>query len=225
MPAAIDNSAIYQNLGLGQAQRAEEDSGALGLDQFLKLMTTQLNHQDPMEPMDNGEFLGQIAQFGTVTGIEQLNDSFGSFSSSITNGQALEAGNLIGRDVLAPATSGYLTTGGSIKGRVELESSASSVKVTVTDQYGQLVRNENLGSRASGPLDFEWNGLDDNGEYMPSGKYSISVTAVSGFSNEALATQIYNKVDSVTIGSGVSGLTLNVAGSGKVDFSEITAIK
>ena len=101
----------------------KKDSGTLGLEQFLKIMTTQLKSQDPLEPMDNGDFLGQIAQFGTVTGIENLNESFGSFSSSITNGQALQAGTLVGREVLAPVSTCYLETGSSIKGRVDLPSS------------------------------------------------------------------------------------------------------
>jgi len=222
---AVDNTALYQSLGLGSATEKKVDEGTLGLNQFLKIMTTQLNHQDPLEPMDNGDFLGQIAQFGTVTGIENLNTSFNAFSDSVTSGQALQAGSLVGRHVLAPVSSGYLEAGSTLRGRIDLPTSATNVKVTVTDQYGQQVRDLNLGSHPSGQLEFAWDGINDIGEYAQPGKYQVSVTAVRGFTNETLQTQLYSKVDSVTMGSGVNGLMLNLAGSGQLPFAQITAIQ
>lgn len=225
MVEAVDNNALIQSLGLGASQDEKKDQGTLGLEQFLSIMTTQLKHQDPLEPMDNGEFLGQIAQFGTVTGIENLNNSFSSFSDSITSGQALQAGALVGHNVLAPVNTGYLEAGSAITGRVDLPSSASNVEMTVTDQYGQLVRTLKLGSHGSGPLEFSWDGFNDNGEYAQPGNYNIAVTAVRGFTNESLQTQLYNRVDSVTMGSGANGLTLNLAGSGQLPFSQVTAIQ
>ena len=215
----------YESLGLGAAQEEKKDQGALGLEQFLKIMTTQLQSQDPLEPMDNGDFLGQIAQFGTVTGIENLNESFSSFSDSITSGQALQAGSLVGREVLAPGSSSYLELGASIKGRVDLPSSASAIEVTVYDQNGQLVRNMELGAHPSGPLEFSWDGIDNNGDYVQPGTYNITVTAGRGVTSEILQTSLYNKVHSVTMSGGVEGLTLNLAGAGQMPFSNITAIK
>ena len=71
------------------ATPAAANPGAkLGQDAFLKLMTTQLKNQDPFEPMDNGEFLSQIAQFGTVTGIDDLKETFGDFANSMKSNQA-----------------------------------------------------------------------------------------------------------------------------------------
>ncbi len=207
------------------AEEQQKDQGTLGLEQFLSIMTTQLQHQDPLEPMDNGDFLGQIAQFGTVTGIENLNESFSSFSDSITNGQALQAGSLVGRHVLAPVNSGYLEAGSSIRGRVDLPTSASNVEVTVSDQNGQLVRTLNLGAHAAGPLEFSWDGINDAGDYQQPGNYNITVTAVRGFTNEIFQTQLYNRVNSVTMGSGAGGLTLNLAGSGQLPFAQVTAIQ
>jgi flagellar basal-body rod modification protein FlgD len=218
-------NSVYDSLGLGAVKNEEKDQGALGLDQFLKIMTTQLKSQDPLEPMDNGDFLGQIAQFGTVSGIGDLNKSFSSFSDSITSGQALQAGSLVGRHVLAPVNSGYLEVGGSINGRVDLPSSASALEINVTDERGQLVRTLQLGAHPSGPVEFTWDGINNNGDYAQAGVYNVTVTSGRGYTSETLQTNLYNKVHSVTTGGGAEGLTLNLAGVGQLPFSSITAIK
>lgn len=222
---AVNNQAVFDSLGLGRREAEDKGQGELGLEQFLKIMTTQLQSQDPLEPMDNGDFLGQIAQFGTVTGIENLNESFGSFSNSITSGQALQAGSLVGREVLAPVNSGYLATGSSLKGRVDLPSSASSVEINISDPNGQLVRTIEMGANPSGPLEFSWDGIRDNGDYAYPGIYNVTVTAGRAGSTETLQTQLYNKVHSVTMGGGAEGLSLNLVGAGQLPFSSITAIK
>ncbi len=80
--------------------------------QFLKLMTTQMTHQDPTKPMENGQFLTQIAQFGTVSGIQDLQKSFGDFANSINSSQALQATSLVGRYVSAPGTKGVVGSRG-----------------------------------------------------------------------------------------------------------------
>lgn len=82
----------------------------LGAEDFLKLMTTQLKNQDPFKPLDSGDFL-ELAQFGTVSGLKQLQSQFETLSGSIVSSQALQASSLLGRDVLINATSGYLEAG------------------------------------------------------------------------------------------------------------------
>ncbi len=81
----IGNFANLGNLAPPPEQRPRDD---LGQEDFLTLMITQFRNQDPFEPMDNGEFLGQLAQFGTVNGIEQLNSSFAGLQGSIQSEQA-----------------------------------------------------------------------------------------------------------------------------------------
>jgi len=90
----------------GQTKR-----GDLGLNDFFKLMVTQLKNQDPMKPLENGEFLSQIAQFGTVSGIDKLNKTFEGLAANLTSGQAIQAGNLIGREVLVPGGVAALAPG------------------------------------------------------------------------------------------------------------------
>ena len=102
-------------------------------------MIAQFRNQDPFEPMDNGDFLGQLAQFGTVNGIEQLNSSFYDLSESIFSEQALQAANLVGHSVLARTDTAYLEGGGVLAGAIELASSASNVQIDIMLTISSIV--------------------------------------------------------------------------------------
>ena len=123
-----DNSAL-EALGLRttEALKATEKKDDLGLDTFLELMTTQLKNQDPMKPMENNQFLGQIAQFASVTGLQQLNDSFSDLSSSLSSSQALQAGNLVGKTVMTQGQYGYYSQESGLDGELDLTASASNI--------------------------------------------------------------------------------------------------
>jgi len=217
---------LFASLGL--AAPAPQAGGTnkmndLGLNTFLKLMVTQLNNQDPFKPMENGEFLSQIAQFGSVTGLEQLNKSFESLASSITSGQALQAGSLVGREVLAPVDTGYLTPGGSLRGQVSLEQDSPQVTARITDQAGQLVRELPLGSAPAGSLNFSWDGMDDLGNYASPGLYSIQIEAIQSDRPVDMQTKLFARVESVNL-SGSKGLTLNLEGLGPIAFNNVQQI-
>lgn len=217
---------LFASLGLSTSDpqaRGTNNANELGLNTFLKLMVTQLNNQDPFKPMENGDFLSQVAQFGSVTGLEQLNQNFESLAASITSGQALQAGSLVGREVLAPVDTGYLMPGGSLRGQVALEQSSPQVTVRVIDQVGQMVRELPLGSAAPGGLNFTWDGTDDLGNFVPPGLYSIQVEAVQNDRNVDLQTQLFSKVESVNL-SGSNGLTLNLEGLGPISFNNVQQI-
>ncbi|MDO9423183.1 MAG: flagellar hook assembly protein FlgD [Methylobacter sp.] len=198
---------------------------SLGQDQFLKLMTTQMTHQDPTKPMENGDFLTQIAQFGTVAGIQDLQKSFGDFAGSITSSQALQATSLVGRQVSAPGTKGLLAAGGDISGNINLTDSVTNVKVKVTNAAtGELVQNVDLGSHSAGKIPFVWDGLNSNGVMANPGVYKIEATASIDGKNTALETDINSRVDSVSMGSGANGLKVNLTGLDSVAFNQIKQI-
>lgn len=217
---------LFAGLGLSTADTSSKgtnDATELGLTTFLKLMVTQLNNQDPFKPMENGEFLGQIAQFGSVTGLEQLNKSFESFAATVTSGQALQAGSLVGHEVLVPVATGYLEAGGSMRGQVDLAQSSSQVTARVTDQVGQLVREIPLGAASAGELQFSWDGMDDTGNYAPPGLYSIQIEAMQNDRAVEMQTQMFATVESVNL-SGSNGLMLNLAGLGQVSLNNVQQI-
>jgi len=217
---------LFASLGLAKTDSqvgTTNNANDLGLNDFLKLMVTQLNHQDPFKPMENGDFLGQIAQFGSVTGIEQLNQNFESFAAEVTSGQALQAGSLVGREVLAPVDTAYLAPGGSVRGQVQLEQSSPQVTVRITDQVGQLVRELPMGSAAAGGLTFNWDGTDDLGNFVTPGHYRVQVEAIQGDRPVDLKTELFARVESVNL-SGRNGLTLNLEGLGPIDFNNVQKI-
>ncbi|MGZ5006631.1 MAG: flagellar hook assembly protein FlgD [Methylobacter sp.] len=210
---------------------AKKDSAAatkktsLGQDQFLKLMTTQMTHQDPSQPMQNGEFITQMAQFGTVSGIQDLQKSFNDFAGSITSSQALQATSLVGRYVSVPGTKGVLAAGGNISGNINLASSTNNVHVKITDAAtGAVVRDVDMGSHGAGAMPFSWDGTNESGVMANPGVYKIEATANVDGNNTVLATDIDSRVDSVSMGSGANGIKVNLTGLDSVNFSQIKQI-
>ena len=196
----------------------------LGQSDFLTLMITQFKNQDPFKPMENGEFLGQLAQFSTVSGIESLNSSFGSLAGSIQGEQALQAANLVGRSVMAVSDSGYLEDGGQINGVVELASSASAVEIDILDASGELVQRLTLGEQPAGIARFSWDGKNAAGERMDPGQYKIAARVVRGGQVESTATAIEASIESVTLGQFGSGMLLNLSGGSTMSLSQVYQI-
>lgn len=225
MSTISSSDDLFASLGLSREieSKSTNDPNQLGLETFLQLMVTQLNNQDPFEPMDNGQFLSEIAQFSTVSGLDKLNQSFGDLSTNLTSGQALQASALVGREILAPIDVGRLDTGGAIRGQLETEGYASDVTVLVADSAGQLVRELHLGAQDAGAVQFNWDGTTDSGDYAPPGRYTVRAQAARADGNEELQTQLYASVASVSLGAN-NGLTLNLDGLGPIALNNITQI-
>ncbi|NOS76203.1 MAG: flagellar hook assembly protein FlgD [Methyloglobulus sp.] len=198
---------------------------SLGQDEFLKLMTTQMTHQDPTKPMDNAQFLSQMAQFGTVSGIQDLQQSFKDFSASISSDQALQAAGLVGRSVSVSTDQGVLTAGGEVKGTVDLPASSSNVNLKILDSVtGDVIKTQSLGEHSAGPMAFSWNGTNDNGNFASPGVYKVQLeTNVDGV-NTVLKPDIQSRVESVSMGSGNKGVQVNLSGLGAVNFNQIKQI-
>lgn len=220
------DTQLLSGLGVRTVQDAQaqtKDKTKLGQEDFMALMIAQLRNQDPMAPMENGEFLGQIAQFSQVSGLQDLQKSFDELSTSLVSNQALQAASLVGRDVLAPTGLGVLAQGGAIRGDVELPSASPQVTVKIYDSAGQVVRTLELGSQASGSALFQWDGLRDDGTYAQPGTYLVSAAAEFNGSNEAIEANVVNRVNGVTLGNN-GGLLLDLAGVGPLDFTEVKQI-
>jgi flagellar basal-body rod modification protein FlgD len=197
----------------------------LGGTDFLTLMLAQLKNQDPTSPVDSNEFLSQLASLSEVQGINQLNNSFSSLSGSITSNQALQASSLLGHKVLATSSTGTLSTAGAaLSGAVNVPQTTSQVTLNISNSAGTLVKSINLGAQSAGLADFTWNGLASNGSAAPAGTYTLSATVAGASSSTAVTTLVSGTVDSVTMGSGTAGLTLNVDGLGSVPFSSVQQI-
>jgi flagellar basal-body rod modification protein FlgD len=197
----------------------------LGGTDFLTLMLAQLQNQDPTSPVDSNEFLSQLASLSEVQGINQLNNSFTSLSNSMVSSQALQASSLLGHQALVASSTATLgKAGGTVSGAVSVPQTSSSVVLNITNSAGVLVDSINLGAQSAGLAGFTWNGQTSSGSTAPAGTYNLNaqVSGVSG--GTAISTLVSGTVDSVTMGSGTTGLTLNVAGLGSIPFSSVQQI-
>jgi flagellar basal-body rod modification protein FlgD len=197
----------------------------LGGTDFLTLLLAQLQNQDPTSPVDSNEFLSQLASLSEVQGINQLNTSFSSLSNSLTSSQALQASSLLGHEVLAASSTGTLATAGAtLTGAVSVPQTSSQVTLNISNSAGVLVDSINLGAQSAGLANFSWNGQTSNGSAAPAGTYTLSAQVAGVASGTAVPTLVNGTVDSVTMGAGSTGLTLNVAGLGSVPFSSVQQI-
>jgi flagellar basal-body rod modification protein FlgD len=180
----------------------------LGQDTFLHLLVAQMKNQDPTNPADSTEYLAQLAQFSTVTGVQQMRDSIATLTDAMRGSQVLGGTSLVGHDVLASADKVTLGATGEVRGATTIPEGASEAVIVVTDAAGQLIRRIPL-STQEGNTSFTWDGLDGLGARAPAGTYKIAAIANVGGYAEQMETQLASRVGSVTIDPANYQLTLN----------------
>ena len=223
MPSPIDSAFDLASLALPQTDSANADRSELGQEEFFQLMLTQLKNQDPFKPMENGEFLSQIAQFSSVKSLGDLNTSFATLSSSLISNQALQGAALIGRAVLLPTDHAVLHDGAIVTGGVELDTSTSALRVHIRDAAGQTVRDIDLGTQPAGLVRFLWGGETNAGIPAEPGVYTIDAQVFDGTGMQATPVLVNSLVLSVGVDPAGS-LLLNVEGLGDVPFDQVREI-
>ena len=214
-------AALFEKLGLtkqSDAQKANSDK--LGQSDFLKLMTTQLQNQDPFAPMDNGDFIAQMAQFSTVTGIQEMNTSIGKLVEEFDQARIATASNLLGHSVLVPGNIGRADENGELHGVLDLPDSTILTQLTYRDaDTNAELYMEDLGPRSAGLVGFKWSDIPE--EILESNKrIKIEALIDTGSGPEQLSPSIYSKVISASVGSGESKqVLLNVEDYGDLDVS------
>jgi flagellar basal-body rod modification protein FlgD len=220
----VSSTATSPLAAFGTAATAAASKGDASSDvanRFLTLLVTQLQNQDPLNPLDNAQVTSQLAQLSTVNGINKLNDTLAGLVSSFGASQYLQAANLVGHDVLVPGNAMTLA-GGKAAGGFTLASAAEKVVATITDAAGTRVRQLDLGARGDGAQRFEWDGKTDAGVAAKDGNYKISVTATIGGKAVALDPLMAGKVTGIV--PGAAGTQVQVAGLGLIDLSSVKQI-
>lgn len=222
MSTAIDTNRLEE---LGLIKRPELKKEELGQDDFLSLMTAQLQNQDPMKPMDNGDFLGQIAQFSQVRGIQNLEATFNKLADSLYSNQALQAASLVGKSVVVPGSTGVLLPGQTMDIVIPLDSPVEQLTVEIKNNTGQVVRRLESEKLKAGDIDIAWDGKDLNGKPVSSGNYAVKATAMIGGKSVGIDTWVEAPIESVSLGKGDGKLNLNLSGLGTRAFSEVRTIR
>ena len=205
----------------GAALAASKAGTEDGQDRFLKLLVTQLKNQDPLNPLDNAEITSQMAQISTVSGIEKLNQTLQTMAAAFSSGQSLQATSLIGRQVFVPGH-GLRLHEGAAHGGVELAQAADKVVVTIRDASGQLLHRADLGAQTAGVISFQWDGATDSGATAVDGVYNVLIQATQGGKPVEAAALQRGLVGGVTQDKG--GVTLNIAGIGKVTLTDVRQV-
>ena len=214
-------AAIFAKLGISQTsdtQKATKDT--LGQSDFLKLMTTQLQNQDPFAPMDNGDFIAQMAQFSTVTGIEEMNESIKLLVEEFDQARIATASNLLGHSVLVPGNTGKPNDEGEIYGVLDLPEPTLSTQIRYLDaETGEELHFDDLGPKPKGLVGFSWTSVPQ--ELLDQDK-RITIEAMfdTGAGLEQLSPSIYSKVVSASVGNGNDKqVLLNVEDYGELDVT------
>lgn len=206
----------------GARTQGTKPKDQLGQAEFLELMIAQLKNQDPFKAMDPSQFLGQLAQFGTVSGIQEMQSAFATLSDSMRASQVLDGATMVGRDVLIASESVSLGAEGAVRGAIDVPPESTEVLIKITDASGQLVRTMTLPD-SEGLVEFEWDGIGANGERAPAGEYEIETIANIGGAAYSLETLMSSRVASVTI-DGQRGLTLNTTTLGSRALSDVRRV-
>ena len=221
---------IFTSLNTGQTAQASSSRNIsdMGSDDFLELMIAQMKHQDPTKPMDQMAFMNQLAEFSSLSGIQELNGSFGELSTNLTGAQAVQASSLVGRSVAMDSQTASLTPVGRndadeivnlLSATVDMGAGSDGGVFEVRDEAGQLVFSGQLPA-GSGNIPVVWDGEASDGSRLPAGDYNISARVERGGDLRDARVYGHDTVISVAIGSG-NQVTLNLASGRSVDVSDV----
>ncbi len=181
----------------------------LDKDAFLRLLTTQLQHQDPLNPMENSEFVAQLAQFSSLEQLQGLSSGMESLymvNMSINNAALT---GLIGKDVVATGDAFHYAGEGDEVVHFDSAAAATSVTVTITNSDGVVVASKEIGAIADGEGSWTWNGKDQNGTVCPEGDYTFTVEATDANGDAVEVTELMvGRIDGMDLSSGSPMLTI-----------------
>lgn len=200
------SSAVNQALASGSSSAADLQSN------FLTMLVTQMNNQDPLNPLDNSQLTSQLAQISTVSGLQTMNETLNQLLTQTAAGRAMDSAALIGKTVMVPGSSVSVADGVAGKIGVDIPSTADSVTVQVLDKSGNVVRTIDMKGQTAGVHDIAWDGKNDQGAAVADGDYSFKVTATGGGKDVAPIALVYGKVQAI---SGDSTGVLVDLGDGK----------
>lgn len=212
-----NNSSVFTDLN----KTAEVKADTSQSDMFMELMIAQLKNQDPTNPADSSQFMSQISDMTMVEGITNLNTSLEGLNTSLLSSQtALQASSMVGQQVFVKSDSAIADSAtGKIEGVLELDASASDVRISVFDEGGSLVDKFSLGVQSAGDVNFDWQ-LDEG---MKLSGYRIEASATVDGESQSLPVFVGMNVNSVTLGQNGVGMKVNYEG-GSASLGEIKQI-
>jgi flagellar basal-body rod modification protein FlgD len=222
MSGSTTNTVSSALLAAMNPQATTTSSAQAAQNQFMTLLVTQMQNQDPLNPMDNSQMTSQLAQLSTVSGIDTMNTTLQSLISSYQQSQTLQATSMIGHGVLTAGNTMSLANGSAAFG-VGMATSAGDVQVSVQNSSGQTVDTIDLGSQQAGVIPMAWDGKTSTGATAPDGNYTFTVTSTTdGKTTDSATPLMYGTVQSVSSGS--SGVNLNLTNGASIGLSNVVQV-
>lgn len=210
----VDGIAGTSAATASSALTGSRETIAENFDAFLSLLTTQLKHQNPLEPLDTNQFTEQLIKFTSVEQQLKTNEYLealvlaGERAEGNSNDASTQAVNLIGKTVVAGSSAAELKDG-KASWTYTVARNAPSSDITIRNEAGTVVFTQNL-SLNQGQGTFEWDGEDAGGLPFPDGQYSITIDARDADENPiTVLTQVKGIVESVDLTGDEPILTVN----------------
>jgi flagellar basal-body rod modification protein FlgD len=221
MSTNVSSTSSATASAVATANAATTATQSLGKNDFLKLLTAQLQNQDPLQPVDNQQFIAQLAQFSSLEQLQAVGSRLDSLLVAAASQTQLSASSLVGKTVYYNADGVDVAASGAQAAQVSLPS-AASVSATIQDASGRTVRVLNLGNQAGGTFDLGWDGRDASGNAVAAGHYTVQLTAkAADGSSVAASLRARGQVGSVAFDGGGAELLI---GDSTVKLSDVVQI-
>jgi flagellar basal-body rod modification protein FlgD len=208
---------------LAEDKKKTGDASQMGKQQFLELLTTQLEHQDPLDPMKDKEFVAQLAQFTSLEQLTNISSGIDALNKSKTQDEMLGAVNYIGKEVLAKGDAVYKQDDQVSSVYFSLENQTANTYANVLDSNGNVVQSVNLGAFQPGDYTYSWDGKNFNGSEAPNGEYKVTFAAVDKNDKSVMVDkQVAGKVVGLQKENGVASLVLS--GGRTIKLSEVKEV-
>lgn len=161
----------YANVGTGKSEMGQAD--------FLRLLTAQMQTQDPFEPMDNAQMVSQMATITNSSGIAEMNQTLKSLASEMSGTRLGDAASWIGKSMLVQSNIVAPDTAGQYVGQLSFADATSGATVDLMDGAGNVLKTIDLGNQSAGDVNFYWDGKNDAGETVGTGALKIRVNGAS----------------------------------------------
>ncbi|WP_150294808.1 flagellar hook assembly protein FlgD [Sphingobium estronivorans] len=161
----------YANVGTGKSEMGQAD--------FLRLLTAQMQTQDPFEPMDNAQMVSQMATITNSSGIAEMNQTLKNLASDMSGSRLGDAASWIGKSMLIQSNIAAPDAAGQYMGQVSFANATSGASVDLVDGNGNVVKTIDLGNQPAGDINFFWDGKDDAGNTISTDALKIKVNGAN----------------------------------------------
>ena len=223
MTPALDTLSKTITNGKDPITNAKPAKKELDQNDFLRLLMTQLQFQDPLKPIENQEFTAQLTSFNSLNQLVDLNKKIEAMQQEQLSLTQLQATSLIGKEVSLLGNRIHLDGGGKAAIPFQLAGDAGRVSIHIVAKDGTAVRTIEAGGGDAGEQKIAWDGKTDSGDDAAEGDYTFEVDA---FDTQGKKVEVKTLVSGVVTGVDLSGAELSVTINGiQVPYSALTAVR